>query len=82
MRDGTAGGEESFEFKVYSLQFMVYSLYSGDLIISYRFIVNFLVFWNMLIGIAQSMGYANEFTSQPFVRHLCIRWNRLSLYYR
>ena len=32
LRDGTAWGEESFEFKVYSLQFIVYNLYSGDFV--------------------------------------------------
>ena len=32
LRDGTAWREESFEFKVYSLQFMAYSLYSGNFV--------------------------------------------------
>ena len=32
LRDGIAWGEESFEFKVYSLQFIVYNLYSGDFV--------------------------------------------------
>ena len=32
VRDGTDWGEESFEFKVYSLQFIVYNLYSGDFV--------------------------------------------------
>ena len=32
LRDGTAWREESFDFKVYSLQFMAYSLYSGNFV--------------------------------------------------